>query len=223
MKGFKNEIRKRWYLRWILLFSTWLFQGIVHADLTEKIYRITCTILFTAPFFYTFHIYTQWPAWQTLLVSLFIGHTINWFVNGNFSTIMIHRLFLKKTTKEDLFRFTDYLEKRTKGKPFIFYAAVFGSMSRGELKHSSDLDVSIVRKPGFENIFPALWEVFVIKKTADLRGVPLEIFLSDTPRDSIMRFREENTPVTLYDPEGELTKHYPRTFSIEEAKRLNHS
>jgi predicted nucleotidyltransferase len=155
-------------------------------------------------------------------MALIVGHTLNWFVNGNFSTIIIHRLFLKRSIKKDLFKFTDYLERRVQGKAFILYVAVFGSMSRGELKGSSDLDVSIVRKPGLANALPALREVFIIKKMADLKGVPLEIFLSDTPENSVDRFKGETVPVVIYDPDGSLEKYYTKTMSLEEAYKLNH-
>ena len=47
MEGIKYKIRERWYLRWILLFSNWFFQGIINADTTEKYYKILFSLFLT--------------------------------------------------------------------------------------------------------------------------------------------------------------------------------
>lgn len=220
MKGFKDKIRNKWYLRWILLFSNWFFQGILHADQTEKIYRIFFSCLFSFlmylilfPFFHELTI--------LLIVSFFLGHTINWLVNENIFSIIIHRLLLKKITKEDFFKYIQLFQKRINNKKCILYSAAFGSMARGELKPTSDIDISIVRKPGILNAINSLFIILYEKKIADFYGIPLEIFLSDTPENSKKRFIGESIPIKIYDPQNLLNKYYSRTHTIEEAKKIN--
>src|SRR6056297_2036236 len=110
MRGIKNEIRQRRYLRWMLLPSNWLAQGIIHADKTEKIYKITFTLLFWGLFFIWFNSYNTSLA-GTIILSFIIAHTLNWFVNGAISTILAHRLFIGKLSKKKAFRYLYNLEK----------------------------------------------------------------------------------------------------------------
>ncbi len=221
MKGFKNEIRRRWYLRWMLIFSNWLFQGILHADRTEKIYRISCTLLFFSMILFLFYLFTPWNWMQIIVVSILCGHTLNWILNGNFSAILVHRLMLKKTTKNDLFNFVETLSGKLQDNKSLLYTAVFGSMSRGELKDSSDLDLSMVRNPGFTNAIKSLWLVLIVRKQADFKGIPLELFLSDSPENSINRFRNEDKAVVVFDPGNRLRQYYREIYTINEAKKRN--
>ncbi|MBA7544634.1 hypothetical protein ES705_36995 [subsurface metagenome] len=221
MKGFKDRIIHNTYLRWILLFSNWLFQGIIHADKTEKIYKIHFTLTFSVGFYFLLKYAFNIPVVWAVLFGFILGHTFNWFANGSFYAILVHRLLISKLNKERLFIYLDKLINRLEEKNFILYCASFGSICRGALKDSSDIDVSLVRKPGFINSFKALYFIFNEKKLADLYGIPLEIFLSDSPENSKKRFGSEHNPVVIYDPENNLNKHYSETLTLANAKKIN--
>jgi len=142
-------------------------------------------------------------------------------VNENFYGLLVHRLLFAKISKEKLFNYLDHLEKKIKHQDWILYSASFGSICRGDLKDSSDIDVSIVRKPGFKNAIRSIIFSIKEKKYADIKGIPLEIYISDTPNNSIQRFKAENNPVVIYDPENTIDKYYQEKLSIEAAKKLN--
>jgi predicted nucleotidyltransferase len=221
VKHVKERIRQNRYLRITLVLSNWLFQGILRADRTEKLYRILFTLILSAGFFLVFRfVYNSGMLWSVLFGFL-TGHTVNWILNGNFHAILIHRMLLSKVSGKNLFLYLHGLKERLNGKGFILYSASFGSICRGDLKESSDLDLSIVRKPGFKNSLNALWFILKEKKIADGKGIPLELFLSDTPENSIRRFKEESNPVVLYDPDKTLEQYYRETLTIEEAMKLN--
>jgi predicted nucleotidyltransferase len=219
MKGIKNEIRKRWYLRWILLFSNWVFQGILRADKTEQIYKIGFTFVFSGIFYFGFASYLDSNI--DLLVSIISGHTLNWIINGNLYVIFVHRLLITKLSKNDLFDYLGLLRSRLANVDWVLYSASFGSICRGELKDSSDLDVSIVRQSGFKNAIKSIWFVVREKKFADFKRIPLEIYISDRPENSINRFKAETCPVILYDKGDILKKYYDKTMNLEEARELN--
>lgn len=219
MKGIKNKIRECWYLRWILLFSNWVFQGILRADKTEQIYKIGFTIFFSFLFFFIFDSYLD--SQFDLLLSFILGHTLNWIVNGNFYVIFVHRLLITKLSKKDLFNYLGLLKSRLENADWVLYSASFGSICNGKLKDSSDLDVSIVRKSGFKNAMKSIWFALREKKIADFKRIPLEIYISDTPENSINRFKAETCPVILYDKGNTLKNYYDKTMNLEEAREIN--
>lgn len=219
MKGIKDKIRKRWYLRWILLFSSWMFQGILRADWTEQIYKISFTIFFSTISYIVYQL--QFSLAYSIILSFITGHTLNWLINLNLYILFIHFLFISKLSKNDLFVYLELLKSRLDSMDWVLYSASFGSICRGELKDSSDIDVSIVRKPGLRNAIKSIWFALKEKKIADFKGIPLEIYISDTPNNSIKRFKAENNPVVLYDRENIIDKYYTEKLSLQEARSLN--
>lgn len=150
-----------------------------------------------------------------------MAHSVNWYVNGNFYVLLIHRLRFAKLSKVKLFVYFDGLQQRLGKQNWILYCASFGSICRGQLKEYSDIDMSIVRKSGFLNGIKALFFSVVEKKRADWLRVPLELYINDNPDSSKKRFNAENNPVVLCDPYGTISKHYSERLTVAEAKQLN--
>ncbi len=223
MKGLKKKIRDNRYLNWLLIISNWCFQGIPNADKTEKVYKILFTIISSSIVFEILFNYSDLFLTTNILLSFLIGHTLNWIINGNLFTLLIHRLLFFKINKNSLFEYLYTLENKLQQKDWILYAASFGSICRGELKDSSDIDVSVVRKPGLKNALKAIAFSIKEKKYADLIGIPLEIYISDTPMNSIKKFGAEKIPVVLYDPYAIIVKYYAKTLTIKEAQLLNNN
>ena len=219
MKGYRDKLRKNKYLRWLLLISSWMFQGIINADRTEKVYCLLFTIIFTIIFYFSLSSIND--VIIRFFLSFIIAHTLNWLINVNINSILIHRLFLKKLSKSNLFRYLESLDKRLNEKNWLLYSAVFGSICRGTLKDSSDLDVSLVRKPGFIRALKGLFFITCEKKIADFKSIPLEIYLNDLPESSIERFKAEKNPLILKDPSNIISRYYDEYLTLSEAKSLN--
>jgi predicted nucleotidyltransferase len=126
-----------------------------------------------------------------------------------------------KLSKEDLFEYSEKLKIRLEREDWILYAASFGSICRGKLKSSSDLDVSIVKKPGLINGLKGLWFILKEKKIADFYKIPLELYLNDIPENSIKRFASEKNPVILFDKYNVVDKYYDEKLDLAEARKLN--
>ena len=221
MKGHKKKIRDNRYLNWLLILSNWLIQGILHADKTEKVYKIISTIVYGITISAILIYYSKLPLIWSLFLGLVIGHSINWILNSNFCSLIVHRLLASKTSKRNIFNYLTSLQNRINSKSWVLYSAAFGSICRGMLTDSSDLDISIVRNPGLNNAIKALCFVFIEKKRADFMCIPLELWLSDSPEDSKNRFKVENNPVVISDKIDSLDKYYEDKLSIHEAKLLN--
>ncbi len=221
MRGVKKVIRDNKNLNWILILSNWFFQSIINADRTEKMYKITFTIFFWILFYFILQVFFSFSSIRLSLISFVVAHTLNWIINGNFYNLIIHRLLLDHISKKDLFNYIVDLEKKLEDQNWILYAASFGSICNGNLKDSSDVDISIVRKPGFKNALKSILFSVKEKKSADLKKIPLELYISDTPENSKNRFGAELNPVIIFDPEQIIDEYYDEKLSISEAKKLN--
>jgi len=221
MRGIKKQIRDNKYLNWILIVTNWFFQSIINADKTEKIFKISFTLFFWVIFYIILKLFLSFSMGTLVIISFVIAHTLNWAVNGNFYNLIIHRLLLAKLTKKDLFNYMDNLEEKLQGKDWILYAASFGSICNGNLKDSSDVDISIVRKSGFKNAISAILFSIKEKKYADFNKIPLELYISDSPENSMKRFKVEKNPVIVFDPDNTIDKYYNEKLTIGEAKKLN--
>jgi len=219
MKRIKKILLNNKYLSWLLIVSNWAFQGIINADKTEKTYKIFFTVFFWALLFFGFQ--NTLPLMQNIILSFLIAHTFNWLFNGSIVTLFIHRLLIMKVSKEKLFAYLISFQNRIQNKKWVLYSASFGSICRGKLKDSSDIDVSIVRKSGFVNGIKAIFFTIKEKKIADFKGIPLEIYISDTPQNSINRFKKENNPVVITDSINTIDVYYNEKLTINEAKKLN--
>ena len=213
MKGIKKKIRDSLYLKWLLIISSWIFQGIPNLDRSEKIYKIMFCLLLISIFYLWFN--------YNILYSMIIGHTINWIINGNIFLILIHRLKLLKTNKNSIFKYSQNLSGRLSKQNWVLYSAAFGSISRGKLNDYSDLDVSIVRKKGFLSCIKGLWFLFIEKQISQIKKIPLEIYLNDTPESSVKRFLKESKPVIIYDDDNILKGYYDNFLTISQAKKIN--
>jgi len=214
MKGWRNTIRQHKVLRWILLFSNWFFQGIWNSDVTEKVYKVSFTAIFTVAIFFLFKINS---IGLNFIIALLIAHTLNWLVNCSVSGVFIHRLLLWKVTKEKTFNYLDGLKKKIDKTDVICFCAVFGSIARGELKESSDVDVGFLRKPGFYNAFKGLYFITLERLRTNITGIPFEGYLVDSIEKMVTRFENEQTPVVL--KQSELIK--INGISLEKAQELN--
>ena len=96
-----------------------------------------------------------------------------------------------------------------------------GSICEGRLNNSSDIDISIIRKPGFKNAFSAIIFFAKEKKYADFKRIPLDLFLIDDPISSIKRSNYQKKPIILSDTDNTIDNYYNEKLTITEAKKLN--
>lgn len=221
IKKTKKAIMENPYFSWIQFFSNWLFQGIFHADLTEKTYKILFTPLIGLLIFFGLWLSSDIDFLTILLLSLLIAHTINWLLNCNLFVLLVHRIKWVRIKPENYFNYLYKLQKRIKDKDFVSYCVCMGSICKGGLDESSDIDISIIRKPGFKNAILALVFYVKEKKIADFNGIPLDIFICDTPENNINRAVNQTKPIAIYNPLNKIEELYPSCQTIGEAKLLN--
>lgn len=162
-----------------LTFSSWLFQGIFYMDRTERNFKIFMDLIIFLPLFILFNQYFN------TIISIFIAivasHTINWIFNGQIF-VLFKNLKLIKTDANKFNNYIIEIKNRAVTEKGISIVATFGSLSRKELKETSDLDIRIVRKKGEINGLTT--SIFILKERtrAFFSRFPLDIYLLDNPK-----------------------------------------
>lgn len=184
----------------ILTFSSWLFQGILYMDTTEKLFKILIDILFFMPIYFVLRSYCL----LSVSVAIVLAHTINWIFNGQLF-VLLKNLKLTKTKSECFIQYLNELKKRIEKENSILAAAAFGSLSREQLKEISDLDVRIIRKRGVVYGLRACFFVLLERSRAFFNKFPLDIYVLDSFK-SLTKLNEQ--PILLHDSKSMLKEYY---------------
>jgi predicted nucleotidyltransferase len=136
-----------------------------------------------------------------IIVGWIIAHTINFLLNGQAMAILTHFGYIKNQ-EDEVEQYIDLLKDRLQSETSLRWAAIYGSLSRGEMRETSDLDVRVIRTPGFINGSKACFFVMGERTRALLKGFPLDILLLDSPR-LLKRMRPDEPPFVIYDASTE--------------------
>lgn len=226
MMDLKKDILHNDKFSWLQFASNWLMQGIYLADWSEKLYKIFFTLFFWTISFIIFFEQLNFSFAKSVIMGFLFGHTLNWFINNNFFVILVHRIKWLKTSKIALFNHLSAIQGRLEKMPnkeWLLYSVSLGGICNGTLNEHSDIDVILIRKPGFKNLIKAIVFYVKEKKYADIAGVPLDIMICDTPQDCINKSKNQKNPIVLLDPNNQVNTYYPDNLkmSIVEAKKLN--
>lgn len=173
----------------------WVFQNMLNMDLTELFYKLSIdlflTILFSLLFDRWFHLSLA------IAAGFFLAHTINFLFNSQIFVVL--KFF--GNVRHELPEFDNYIESiqnRLREEPSIRWAAIYGSMARGELKTTSDLDIRFIRYPGFYYGTRACWFVVKERTRAHIYRFPIDFLVLDSPR-LLNRLRPDEPPIIIHE------------------------
>jgi len=189
----------------LLTLSSWFFQGILYMDTTERAFKILLDVLLFFPLYFV--IMGHIPALLSVFMAIIVAHTLNWVFNGQIF-VLLKLLKLTKTGPGYFNQYLDDLKKRIEREDSILAAAAFGSLSRKELKETSDLDVRIIRKKGLLNGLRACLFVLLERNRAFFNKFPLDIYVLDhvSTINKHIEKTELEKAIVLYDPAGVFRK-----------------
>ena len=119
-----------------------------------------------------------------------------------------------------MFRYIKGIRSRLARRRSISCAFIYGSISRGNLHDSSDLDIVLVRRPGFRNAISALIVLTLEKLRSLAYRIPLEAYLADD-LSFLDRPRKDETPLIIADPDNALRSASRPVQTIEDAEEQN--
>jgi predicted nucleotidyltransferase len=196
--------------RYLLVFIGWVFQGVLYADKTEKIFKITFDLGLTLlVYFIVVNIAGMINSVTALLFSFLFAHTINWILNVGIWCSLRGRygMHVNGVGATDLQEYAKNMQKRARSERSIMAAAIYGSVARGEAKETSDLDIRIIRKPGIYNGVRACSFGLLERFRALKNKVPLDLCVIDST-EHLAKLRTDECPLIMYDPSGIFSSVY---------------
>jgi predicted nucleotidyltransferase len=171
--------KKKNYLKYFLILQNWAFQGYLYVGLSEFIVKITSEIIIFISLLFLFS-FLSMTLLLNLIISFFLAHTINWFINANIWCLFREKYGFyvkKKNAPADIKRYL----KRLKEKPKIGVKIIMisGSLTNKELSLDPDIDIIIVRKKGYRNTINSMF--FILKEHiyCSFNKIPLDAYLLD--------------------------------------------
>lgn len=192
----------------VALTLNWVFQGLLYADKTEKAFKIALDLALTSLVFISI---TDFSFIVRLLVAFLISHTFFWVFNGQLFALL-KNFNLVHNTPQRIIDYAGEIKCRASKEASINCVAIYGSISRGEISSTSDLDMRIIRKPGMLNGMRACFFGFAERSRALLNMFPLDLYIIDS-KEHLFRLRNDELPLILYDPQG-ILKSWSRGVNV---------
>lgn len=189
--------------------TAWFLQGIRYMNWHEAVIKILFDVLITALLFFCG--LNMWIAWV-------IAHSLNFCLNGQLFAMFTHfgangvsaKYFLNETL-----RTAEGLKKKTS----VAHALAFGSLSRGEYKKTSDIDLRLVPAPGEWNFWKCSFLAFRMRTAGFFRGYPLDLYVF-SPKELQRKMRTDEPPVLIAGAVGDLCEIYPSVITLDEFAQL---
>lgn len=175
----------------IILGINWTFQSLLYMDKTEKSFKILLDLGLFLIFFFILEPFIN--VYLSFIFSVIIAHTLNWIFNGHIFALL-KTFGIVKTKSSSFLNYIEKLKEKGSKEKSIKFIATFGSISREELKETSDLDIRIVKVEGLINGIRSSFFVMSERSIAFFNGFPLDIYLMDDEK-SMRELREK--PIIL--------------------------
>lgn len=180
----------------IIIFINWTFQSFLYMDLAEKTYKIFLDIVFLIIFYII--LINIFDIYLSIIIAFLIAHTINWIFNGHIFALL--KTFGNiQTDKTDFLKYIENIKEKSSQTESIEMIAYFGSLSRGEIKKTSDLDIRVIRKNGFLNAFLCCLFINKERTLALYNRFPLDIYSFS----NINKVKMKEKPTIIYRTEKE--------------------
>ena len=188
------------YFQYSKLFSLcvhWVFQNTLNMDKTELIFKLTIDLVLTFLFAALLQTYFSW--FVSGLAGFLLAHTVNFIFNSQIYVVL--KFF--GTIKHERSQFEEYIQsirERLNDEPSIRWAGIYGSMARGELKSTSDLDIRLIRFPGIYYGVRACWFILRERTRAHANQFPVDFLVFDS-QDPLNKLRSDEVPIIIYRKE----------------------
>lgn len=185
--------------------AAWIFQGMRYMDWRETLLKLVLDA-----FLIVGGVFLGLPWWLAVM----IAHSLNFMFNGQLLAMFTHMgatdispmFFLEETL-----RWAERLEKH----PCVGSALAFGSLTCGEYKQTSDIDLRLVPAPGKWNFWCCVLLAFKMRCIAFIRSYPLDLYVFSLPVLS-QKMRTDEPPVLLSGTDDGLSSVYPNIVSLNE-------
>lgn len=187
-------------LKAVIILTNWLFQGLLYADRTERIFKITLDVITTIILFMALPSFSIVPK---IVIAFFISHTFYWIFNGQLFALA-KNFGVVHNDPQRIIDYANSIKERASKEKSIDCVLVYGSLVRDEIKSTSDLDLRIIRKSGFFNGIKACVFGMIERSRALFNRFPLDMFVVDSI-NHLKKMRVDEKARVLYDPNNILS------------------
>lgn len=178
----------------VVILTNWIFQGLLYADRTEKIFKVFLDLTLTIILFVAL---PHPDIIIRLLVAFLLSHTLNWIFNGQLFALA-KNYDVVHNEPQKIIDYANGIKVRAYREKSIVCVLVYGSLVRDEIKTTSDLDVRIIRKPGFINGVRACMFGLAERSRALLYKFPLDMYVIDNTKH-LVNMRADEKPLILFN------------------------
>jgi predicted nucleotidyltransferase len=200
-------------IRWWNLPRGWAHQGFFYLDRTQRLGRIIFEIVPTLIIGALISAVGKVPLASVGLwvASLGVAHTLNWMFNGNWWAGMLFAFpGLRNPGERATCDYLHKMAKRLENDPAISGVMIFGSACRGQWQDRSDLDVRLLRRPGWRHGAAGVLVLSRERLLALLARQPLDIYLADGI-PFLRKMRRDERPIFLKKDDPRLDEAYPES------------
>ena len=188
-----------------IFLSAWILQGTLYMDRREAALKIIIDICI---------IFLLMFVGSPLWASFFIAHSLNFSFNGQLIAMYTH-MGATNVKPKDFIEYTKKIQRRIKKCDFIAGAVAFGSISRGDYKLTSDLDIRISPKEGTLNWLKTLLWALKERILAFDQCFPLDMYVFDMETVS-QKMRIDEPPIVFINNEQIVDRFYENYISFND-------
>lgn len=193
---------------WSFAISQWIHQGFTYLDKTEMFYRVVWEIIPFTIFYFLLTTCAGVSMFISITVSFILSHTLNWIFNYNFWTGIDFTIpKFRNLGNDGTIYYLRNVQKRVEKYDFITGCILYGSISRSVYGDKSDIDMRLLRSPGFFNGFKAYIVTFRERLIAVKSKCPMDLYLADDVK-FLLKLRKDEKPVFLKCNDTRLSKLY---------------
>jgi predicted nucleotidyltransferase len=171
----------------------WTMQSMLYADPTERRFKLFLDALLTATGGLIFS--RWWPKPIAWPAAFLLAHTLNFLSNAQLCALLKNYGFISHNY-EEFEEYVQQLRKRAEREHSLRSTVIYGSLSRQAWSPSSDLDLRIIRHPGFINGVRSCWFLLRERTRALINGFPLDAYVLDST-DSLKKLRSDEKAIYL--------------------------
>ena len=173
----------------------WAVQSLFYMDATERNFKLALDAGGTLAIWAILQ--RRLPKIPAFLLAFVLAHSANLLTNGHVWGVLKHYGFVEHAY-EAFEAYSQALAARVQAEKSVIYGAIYGSRVRAEWKPSSDLDVRLVRRPGFFHGIRASWFVLRERSRATRHRFPLDLYVLDS-RAPLDAMRDDERPFVIKD------------------------
>jgi len=191
----------------------WTCQSYAYVERTERTFKLVFEGVVFALIYRLLARYTVGR--KRIVLAAVTAHTVSWSLNGD---VHVLRKSIGLEPDVSVPKKLSYLEavcSRAAREPSIQAVGIVGSAARGEMTTTSDIDLRIVRQPGYSAAIGAPLFLLRERTRALFSGMPLDCYLYDSI-DTFRKDGERPVIVNLDVPRKDITE---QLYSVIERNR----